>query len=90
MSVEAASTQTRAGALALAVAVLTASLVLAALARAQASPVPGGSVPSTLSLSLGEPSPFRRVGAAGTRQRLHLGDPCRGDRHRHPGPAQPR
>lgn len=56
---------THAGALALAVAVLAASLVLAALARAQGSPVPGGTVPSMLSLSLGQPSPFRRVGAAG-------------------------
>lgn len=65
MSVEAAGMQTRAGALILAVAILTASLVLAALARAQASPVPGGTVPSTLSLSLGEPSPFQRAGTAG-------------------------
>jgi hypothetical protein len=55
----------RAGTPALAVAVLGASLVLAALARAQDSPVPGGTVPSTLSLSLSEPSPFRRAGPAG-------------------------
>ncbi len=65
MSVEAASTQARAGALILAVVVLTATLVFAALSRAQTSPVPGGTVPSTLSLSLGEPSPFQRVGTAG-------------------------
>jgi hypothetical protein len=51
--------------LALAVVGLAGSLVLAALARAQDSPVPGGTVPSTLSLSLSEPSPFRRAGAAG-------------------------
>ena len=59
------SVRTRAGTPALAVAVLAASLLLAALARAQDSPVPGGTVPSTLSLSLSEPSPFRRAGAAG-------------------------
>jgi hypothetical protein len=56
---------TQAGALALAFAVLAASLLLAALARAQSSPVPGGTVPSTLSLALSKPSPFRRAGAAG-------------------------
>jgi len=36
-------------------------LVLATPAPAQA-PVPGGTVPSTLALSLSEPSPFRRIG----------------------------
>ena len=46
--------------LALASATLAATLALATLARAQ-SPTPGGTVPSTLELSLGEPSPFRRV-----------------------------
>jgi len=45
---------------ALACAVLATALSLAALARAQ-SPTPGGTVPSTLELSLGEPGPFRRV-----------------------------
>lgn len=55
----------RAGALSLAVAVLAASLVLVALSPAQDSPVPGGAVPSTLSLSLSQPSPFRRAGTAG-------------------------
>ncbi len=60
-----ARTRNRAGALALAVAVLATSLVLAALARGQGSPVPGGTVPSTLSLSLSQPSPFRRAGSAG-------------------------
>jgi len=40
--------------------VLVATLSLATLARAQ-SPTPGGTVPSTLELSLGEPGPFRRV-----------------------------
>ncbi len=72
MSVEAASTQARPGALTLAVAVLTASLLLAALGRAQGSPVPGGSVPSTLSLSLGQPSPFQRVGAAGSGSDVYI------------------
>ena len=43
-----------------AAALLAACLALALPARAQ-SPTPGGEVPSTLSLSLGEPSPFRRV-----------------------------
>jgi hypothetical protein len=56
---------TRAGTPSLACAVLAASLLLASLARAQSSPVPGGTVPSTLSLSLGRPSPFRRAGPAG-------------------------
>jgi hypothetical protein len=46
--------------LALACAVLAGSC---ALARAQGSPVPGGTVPSTLALSLSEPSAFRRHGA---------------------------
>ena len=42
---------------------LTALLAgLCTLARAQ-SPVTGGDVPSTLTLSLGEPSGFRRVGS---------------------------
>jgi hypothetical protein len=72
MNVEAASMQARTGALILAVVVLTATLVLAALARAQASPVPGGTVPSTLSLSLGEPSPFKRVGAAGSGNGVYI------------------
>ena len=43
-----------------AAALLAACLALALPARAQ-SPTPGGEVPSTLSLSLGEPGPFRRV-----------------------------
>jgi hypothetical protein len=33
-----------------------------ALAQAQGSPTPGGTVPSTLAVSLSEPSPFRRHG----------------------------
>jgi hypothetical protein len=49
--------------LALATTVLVAALALAALAPAQ-SPVTGGTVPSTLSLSLGEPSGFRRTGSS--------------------------
>jgi hypothetical protein len=49
-------------ALAAATALLAATLALAALARAQGSPTPGGTVPSTLALSLGEPSPFKRIG----------------------------
>jgi hypothetical protein len=48
--------------LALACAVLAAALALAALARGQGSPTPGGTVPSTLALSLSEPSPFKRHG----------------------------
>jgi hypothetical protein len=52
--------------LALAAAVLLASLALAALARAQGSPTPGGTVPSTLALSLSEPSPFKRIGRSDT------------------------
>ena len=50
---------TRLVALALLVAALGGS---AALAFAQQPPVPGGTVPSVLSLSLGEPSPFTRQG----------------------------
>jgi hypothetical protein len=57
-----ASPRARRSGLALAAAVLAASLVLAALARAQGAPTPGGTVPSTLALSLSEPSPFRRIG----------------------------
>jgi hypothetical protein len=49
-------------ALAAAAAVLAASLALAALVSAQGSPTPGGTVPSTLALSLSGPSPFRRIG----------------------------
>jgi hypothetical protein len=45
-------------------ALLALSSALAgSLARA-AAPVPGGEVPSTLALSLSEPGPFKRVGAA--------------------------
>ena len=51
-------------ALALALAALAATLTLAALARAGKPPAPGGQVPSTLALSLGEPGPFRRTGSA--------------------------
>jgi transposase len=72
MSVEAAGSQARVGALILAVVVLTATLVLAALSRAQASPVPGGTVPSTLSLSLGEPSSFKRLGASGSGSGIYV------------------
>jgi hypothetical protein len=57
-----ASPRTRRHALALAAAVLAVSLALAALARAQGSPTPGGTVPSTIALSLGEPTPFTRAG----------------------------
>jgi hypothetical protein len=46
----------------LAAAVLASALALAALAHAEGGPVAGGAVPSTLALSLSEPSPFRRVG----------------------------
>jgi hypothetical protein len=46
-------------ALALAASVLALSC---ALARAAGPPVAGGNVPSTLALSLGEPSPFARAG----------------------------
>ena len=50
-------------ALVLAAAVLAASLALASLAaRGQGFPTPGGTVPSTIALSLSEPSPFRRIG----------------------------
>lgn len=52
----------RRGALALALAALAATLTLAALARAERPPVAGGQVPSTLSLALGDPSPFARSG----------------------------
>jgi hypothetical protein len=52
----------RRGALALALAALAATLTLAALARAGEPPVAGGEVPSTLSLALGDPSPFTRSG----------------------------
>jgi len=46
-------------------ALLTALLAgSCALARADGSPPVGGEVPSTLELSLGEPSAFRRMGAA--------------------------
>ncbi len=57
-----ASSRARRSALALAAAVLAAALALALLARAQASPTPGGTVPSTLALSLGEPTPFTNAG----------------------------
>ena len=56
--------------LALACAVLAAALALAALARAQA-PTPGGTVPSTLSLSLGEPGPLKRVGGTADGQSVY-------------------
>lgn len=42
-------------------ALLSAQAVAGAPARGQ-SPAPGGQVPSTLALSLGEPSPFTRAG----------------------------
>lgn len=35
------------------------------VAWAAGSPAPGGTVPSTITLSLGEPSEFRRTGSAG-------------------------
>jgi len=45
---------------------LSATLVISsAVARAQGSPAPGGSVPSLLSLSIGEPSPLTRGGPGG-------------------------
>jgi hypothetical protein len=51
---------------ALALAVLLLTLALAALgARAQGPPVPGGTVPSTLALSLSEASAFKRTGHSG-------------------------
>ena len=59
-----APARARQGALALALAALAAALTLATLARAEGPPVPGGQVPSTLALSLGEPSPFTRTGTA--------------------------
>ena len=59
-----APARARQGALALALAALAATLALAALARAGGPPVPGGQVPSTIALSLGEPSPFTRTGTA--------------------------
>lgn len=46
----------------LAAAVLIASLALPTMASSEGSPTPGGTVPSTLALSLSEPSPFRRIG----------------------------
>jgi len=48
----------------LATAALLCALLVGsvALARADGSPNPGGKVPSTLSLSLSEPSPFTRAG----------------------------
>ena len=49
-------------ALALASTVLATTLALASLAGAERPPLPGGSVPSTLELSLGEPSLFTRSG----------------------------
>jgi len=52
-----------------AAAVLAASLPVAALA--EGFPTPGGTVPSTLSLSLGEPSPFRRVGRTRSGQNVY-------------------
>jgi len=49
-------------AVALGVATLAAALLVALLARAVANPVPGGTVPSTLELSLDEPSALKRAG----------------------------
>jgi hypothetical protein len=45
----------------LAVGILATCLALAAIAHAQ-FPTPGGTVPSTLAVSLDEPTPFRRIG----------------------------
>ena len=56
--------------LALACAALAAALCLATLARAQ-SPTPGGTVPSTLALSLSEPGPFKRVGGTADGQGVY-------------------
>ncbi len=62
-----ASARARRASLALAAAVFTAALALAALtARAEETPVPGGTVPSVLGLSLSEPSGFRRHGSVYT------------------------
>ncbi|MFN8218161.1 MAG: hypothetical protein U0R71_16335 [Solirubrobacterales bacterium] len=55
----------RAGVLVLAAAVLAASVFLAGRARGGESLQPGGFVPSTISLSLSEASPFRATGGGG-------------------------
>jgi len=51
-------------------ALLAACLALALPARGQ-SPTPGGTVPSTLELSLGEPSPLKRVGGTADGQGVY-------------------
>jgi len=61
MGAQVSAARSSAGLLALACAILAACLALAALAPAQ-SPVPGGTVPSTIELSLGDPTPFTRAG----------------------------
>jgi hypothetical protein len=65
-------TLARAGVLCLAFAICCACLALATLSHAQGSPVPGGTVPSTLTLSLGEPSLFRRVGRTSDGRNVYL------------------
>jgi hypothetical protein len=60
------SMRTRWVSLSLATGLFAAALALATLARA-GGPVPGGTVPSTLGLSMSEPSGFKRVGGAGSR-----------------------
>jgi len=57
-------------ALAAALCVLAASLALAAIA--EGFPTPGGTVPSTLALSLSEPSPFRRVGRTAAGENVYV------------------
>lgn len=57
-------------ALPLAAAVLAASLALAALAKG--FPTPGGTVPSALELSLGRPSPPRRIGRTADGRNIYV------------------